>query len=107
MSLARRLIRHVGLRTMKRRVLIVFCFHAVVAAYCITCGVLDSHGWGAHWFIPNRLVFLVLFGSAFAFPAIAALSLFGSGQRHPLVVGAAHVIMGAGQLLFGLLPLIS
>ena len=97
----------VGLRPMKRRVLIVFCVHALVATYCIICGVLDSFGLLRGWLIPNRAVFFILFGSAFAFPVVAALSLFGSGQRRPLLVEGAHVAMTAGQLVFGLLPLIT
>jgi hypothetical protein len=92
---------------MKHRVLIVFCLHAVVAAYCILCGMLDSFGCFQAWLIPNRAVFFMLFGSAFAFPVVAALALVGSGQRRPLLVEGAHVAMGAGQLLIGLLPLVT
>ena len=98
---------NVGLRTMKRRVLIVFCLHAVVAAYCIMCGVLDSFGSFRDWLIPNRMVFFVLLGSAFAFPVVAALAIFRSGQRRPLLVEGAHIALAAGQLLFGLLPLVA
>ena len=92
---------------MKRRVLIVFCLHAVVAAYCMMCGMLDSFGCFKAWLIPNPAVFFVLFGSAFAFPVAAAFSLLGSGQRRPLLVEGAHVAMGAGQILVGLLPLVT
>lgn len=96
-----------GLHTMKRRVLIVFCLHVVVAAYCILCGVLDSFGWFQAWLIPNRAVFCILLASAFAFPIVAALSLVGSGQRRPLLVEGAHLALAAGQVLFGLLPLMA
>ena len=97
----------VGLHNMKRRVAIVFCLHALVAAHCIMCGVLDSFGRLGDWLIPNGTVFYSLLGSAFAFPVVAAFSLAGSGQRRPFLVGAAHVVMGAGQLLIGLLPVIT
>jgi hypothetical protein len=90
---------------MKRRVLVVFCLHAVIAAYCVMCGVLDSHGHFMHWLIPNTTIFFLLFGSAFAFPIIATVGLLGSGQKHPLLVEACHLAMGAAQVLFGLLPL--
>ncbi len=85
----------------------VFCLHAVVAAYCIMCGVLDSLGHFKAWLIPNGAVFYILLGSAFVFPVVAALSLVGSGRRRPLLVESAHVAMGTGQLLLGLLPLIT
>ena len=98
---------NVGLRPMKRRVLMVFCVHALVAASCIMCGVLDSFGCLRGWLIPNRAVFLLLLGSAIVFPVVAAFSLFGSGQRRPLLVECAHVAMASGQLVFGLLPLIT
>jgi hypothetical protein len=71
------------------------------------CGVLDSFGWFRDWLIPNHVIFFVLAGSAFAFPVVAAFCLLGSGQRRPLLVEGAHVAMAAGQLVLGLLPLIT
>jgi hypothetical protein len=92
---------------MKRRVAIVFCLHGAVTAYCIMCGVLDRFGYFKAWLIPNAALFYILLGSALAFPVAAAFSLVGSGQRRPLLVEGAHVAMGAGQLLIGLLPLMT
>jgi hypothetical protein len=92
---------------MKRRVLIILCLHALASAYCIMCGLLDSFGSLRDWLVPNRAVFFILLGSAFAFPAVAAFSLLGSGQRRPLLVEGAHIAMAAGQLLFGLLPMVT
>ena len=57
--------------------------------------------------IPNVVLFYLLAASAIAFPMLAAFSMVGSGIKHPVFLVLAHLFMGASQLYFGLLPLIS
>ena len=92
---------------MKKRVRIIFLFHAFVAAYCVTCGLLDTYGHFQPWLIPGVAVFYSLLGSAAVLPIVAAVSVAGSGCKHPVVLVVTHVAVGAGQLFFGLLPLFS
>ena len=92
---------------MKKRVRIIFYVHAFVAAYCVTCGLLDTYGHFHSWLIPGVAVFYLLLASAVLLPMLAAFSLTGSGCKHPVVLVVTHITMGAGQLFFGLMPLIS
>jgi hypothetical protein len=90
---------------MKARV--VFYLHALVAAYCITCGLLDLHGHPVRWLIPNNPVFCFLLGSAVVFPVWGILTAARTRPKHPIALVAAHFAVAAGQVFLGLLPLIS
>ena len=97
----------VPLARMKKRVRIIFLVHAFIAVYCVTCGLLDIYGHFHSWLIPGLAVFCFLLASAVLFPIVAAVSVAGSGCKHPVVLVVTHIVMGAGQFFFGLLPLIS
>ena len=92
---------------MKKRVRIIFLVHAFIAAYCAACGLLDARGHFYSWLIPSIAVFYLLLASAVVLPAVAAVSVAGSGCKHPVILVVSHIAMGARQFFFGLLPLIS
>ena len=91
---------------MKKRVRIIFYVHAFIAAYCVTCGLLDVYGHFHSWLIPG-VAMCFLLASVVLLPIVAAFSVIGSGCRHPVVLVVTHIAMGAGQFFFGLMPLIS
>jgi hypothetical protein len=92
---------------MKKRVRVILWIHAFIATYCMACGMLDLSGHYQSWLIPGFEVFGVLLASAVILPILAMVSVLGSGCKHPVVLALTHLAMGAGQLFFGLLPLIS
>jgi hypothetical protein len=92
---------------MSTRLRVILIVHVLVAAYCITCGALDTHSHFRAWLVPNAGVFYCLLASAVALPIAAAVCVVGSHYRHPIGLVLIHVTMAAGQFFFGLLPLIS
>ncbi len=92
---------------MKKRAQFIFFFHALIAAYCVACGLLEMVGQLRSWLIPGIVMFYLLAASAILFPIVALVSVAGSGCRHPVLLVAAHFLMGGAQFFFGLLPLIS
>jgi len=85
----------------------IFFVHAFIAAYCLMCGLLDAYGQFRPLLIPNSSVLYLLLTSAIILPIVAALSVVGSGHQHPVVLIVTHIAMSAGQLLLGLMPLVS
>ncbi len=92
---------------MKKRVRIIFLVHAFIAAYCVACGLLDTHGYFRSWLIPGIAVFYFLLASAVVLPVVAAVAVAGSGCKYPVGLVVTHIAMGAEQFFFGLLPLFS
>jgi hypothetical protein len=92
---------------MGKSVRTIFVIHALIATYCVACGLLDDYGHFRSWLIPSVAVFYSLLASAVVLPIVAAVSVIGSGYKHRVGLVIAHIAMGAAQLLFGLLPLIS
>jgi len=86
---------------------VIFFIHVFVAAYCIACGVLDAYGHFRSWLIPNIAVFYCLLASALILPVMAAVCIVGSQLKHPVILIFTHMVMGASQVFFGLLPLFS
>ena len=95
------------LASMRTRVRIIFLVHAIIAAYCVTCGLLDTYGHFHSWLIPGVAVFYLLLASAVLLPIVAAVSVAGTGYKHPVILVCTHIAMGAGQFFFGLAPLVS
>jgi hypothetical protein len=91
---------------MRKKSRITFAVHVIVATFCVACGLLDAYGHSNSWLIPSIAVLYFLMASAVMLPILAAVSVIGSGYKHPVRLIAIHIAMGATQLLFGLLPLI-
>ena len=92
---------------MNGKVRVILFLHALIATYCIACGVLDATGYFHPSLIPSVAIFYLLAASAVVLPLIAAATIIGTRQKDPVVLIVAHLVMGAGQLCVGLFPLIT
>ncbi len=92
--------------TMPFRARLVFYLHALTAAYCICCALVDLSGHAARWLAPSFPVACLLLGTALIFPICSVLATRNRGTKHGTAL-VAHFAMSTGQFLAALPLLVS